>query len=153
MNFRISKQQKQILNRIQSGFPIANAPYTLLSGELGLPNRLILNQIIHLKRHQLIRRLGGIFQSQSLGYKSLLCGVKLDPKYVNQVGTKIAQYKAVTHCYARNHTYNVWFTLTGKTNKEIKSILTEIDKMHGVQEILVLPSVKTFKIRTEFKVA
>lgn len=152
MNYRVSKQHQAILNRIQYNFPITASPYTQLAEELGLPESAILKIIIVLKRQQLIRRLGAVFQSQSLGFKSLLCGVILDPKYLNQVGTKIAEYKAVTHCYARNHTHNLWFTLTGKTTREIKSIIATIIKMQGVQEVLVLPSVKTFKIRTEFKV-
>jgi siroheme decarboxylase len=151
MKCSISKPEKQILNRIQSGFPITAAPFTRLSEELELPESVILNNIIKLKQQKFIRRFGAVFNSQTLGFKSLLCGVKLDPKYLNKVGKKIAGYQAITHCYARNHTYNLWFTLAGRTNKEMKLVISEIKEMTGVQEILVLPAVKTFKIRTEFK--
>jgi siroheme decarboxylase len=151
MKYSISKPEKQILNRIQSGFPITTAPFTRLSEELELPESLILNRISKLKRQKLIRRFGAVFNSQTLGFKSLLCGVKLDPKLLDKVGKKIAEYQAVTHCYARNHIYNLGFTLTGRTEKDNKSVISEIKKMRGVQDILVLPAVKTVKIRTEFK--
>lgn len=147
----LTQRKQKMLNRIQSDFPIITTPFIQLSKELQLPKQTVLEEIKKLKHQNIIRRIGAVFDSNKLGFKSLLIGLKVHPQNLDKVGIKIAYFKEVTHCYARQHEYNLWFTVTSQTQKKIIMILSMIRKMEGVQAVLFLPAVKTFKIRTEFK--
>ncbi|MDI6783311.1 MAG: Lrp/AsnC family transcriptional regulator [bacterium] len=151
MNQKISVQQQAILNRIQANFPITAAPYRMMALELGIPEQTLYKKTRELKQRKIIRRLGAIFDTPKLGFVSALIGLKVKKRYLVSVGNAIAKYSMVTHCYARNHEINLWFTLTGKSQKELNSNLSKIAKLNGIQEILFLPATKTFKIRAEFR--
>ena len=65
----------------------------------------------------------------------------------------INSFSEVTHNYLRrDDAFNLWFTLICSTKKRITAILKEIKQKSGVTTIISLPTVKTIKIRTVFKV-
>ena len=146
-----SPKQRAILNRIQSDFPITLEPYHYLAQELGISEKELLIEIKRLKLGKIIRRIGVIFNTLKIGFVSTLIGLKVSPERLESVGKKIARFPEVTHCYERNHEFNLWFTLTCKSKKELNSILDDITKWNGIQSVLLLPAIKTFKIKTEFK--
>ena len=49
---------RQLLNRLQSDFPLTSAPYQLLGEELGLNEAEVLERIGRLKEQGIIRRIG-----------------------------------------------------------------------------------------------
>jgi DNA-binding Lrp family transcriptional regulator len=151
MSHNLTTRNRLILNRIQSNFPLVSAPYAQIGQELGLTEQEVQAPIKQLKRNKIIRRIGAIFDTPKLGFVSALVGLIVDSHRIEQVGKQIAQYDEVTHCYARAHQFNLWFTLTCKSKKEMNTILSQTKKIAGIEKMLYLPAVKTFKIRAEFK--
>jgi DNA-binding Lrp family transcriptional regulator len=145
-------QTQVILNRIQAKFPISHTPYRELAQELDIPELELIKIIKELKQRKLIRRLGAVFDTPRLGFVSALIGLKVASRNLDSVGKIIAKYSMVTHCYVRGHELNLWFTLTCKSKKELNQTVSQIAKLNGIQELLYLPAIKTFKIRTEFKI-
>lgn len=141
---------KKLLNEIQSNFPITERPYADLGNLLNCSEGEILRRVQALKDKGIIRRIGGNFESQRLGFTTTLCAAKVpDDKLIGFVQT-VNQYTGVTHNYLRDHYFNIWFTFVAPNMNDINRHIDEIIKSTGVREILNLPAVRTFKILVDF---
>lgn len=143
---------KDILNEIQSDFPLVPHPYKELGKRVGLPEEKVLERVRRLKATGVIRRIGGNFHSSRLHFTSTLCAAKVPDDKLERFVHAVNAYPGVTHNYLRNHTYNVWFTFIAENMEYIQSALVRIAEKTGVEEILNLPAVKVFKIKVDFEV-
>jgi len=143
---------KAILNRIQSDFPIAPRPYRAIAGDLGLSEGEVLKRVSRLKNSGIIRRIGGNFTPDKLGFVSTLCAAKVPEDKISQFAEVVNRYPGVTHNYRRENTFNVWFTFIASSMDEIDANLQQIASETGVTDILNLPATRVFKIRAEFKI-
>ena len=143
---------RDILNRIQSGFPITTRPYRTIAEDLGLSESEVLKRVSRLKASGIIRRIGGNFTPEKLGFVSTLCAAKVPEEKINQFAQVVNRYPGVTHNYRRENSYNIWFTFIAPSMDEINENLKEIAAETGVSDILNLPATRVFKIKAEFKV-
>jgi DNA-binding Lrp family transcriptional regulator len=142
---------KAILNRIQSGFPITPRPYRAIAEDLSLSEGEVLKRVSRLKKSGIIRRIGGNFTPDKLGFVSTLCAAKVPEDKISQFAEVVNRYPGVTHNYRRENTFNVWFTFIASSMHEIDANLRQIAAETGVTEILNLPATRVFKIRAEFQ--
>ncbi|WP_070000612.1 siroheme decarboxylase subunit alpha [Cellulosilyticum sp. I15G10I2] len=140
----------RLINVIQTDFPIETRPYLAIANVLGMTEDEVISLIKQLKETGYIRRLGGIFDSRSLGYTSRLCAMQVEESRVEETASIINSYQGVTHNYLRNHQYNIWFTLITPSEIDMERILSEIKHLSGISDIMVLDALKTFKIRVNF---
>jgi DNA-binding Lrp family transcriptional regulator len=143
---------RNILNRIQSGFPITTRPYRTIAKDLGLSESEVLKRVSRLKASGIIRRIGGNFTPDKLGFVSTLCAAKVPEDKISQFAQVVNRYPGVTHNYRRENTYNIWFTFIAASMDEINANLEQITAQTGVTDILNLPATRVFKIKAEFKV-
>ena len=143
---------KAILNRIQSDFPIISRPYRAIAEDLGLSEDEVLKRVSRLKKSGIIRRIGGNFTPDKLGFVSTLCAAKVPEDKISHFAEVVNRYPGVTHNYRRENTFNVWFTFIASSMDEIDANLQQIAAETGVTDILNLPATRVFKIRAEFKV-
>jgi len=144
--------EKNILNQIQSNFPITSRPYMAIGKRLHLSEQEVMERVKKLKEDGIIRRIGGNFHSRHLNYTSTLVAAKVPEEKIEHFVAVVNRYPGVTHNYLRNHTYNIWFTFIAENMDTIDAILKGISEETGVTEIRSLPAVKTFKIRVDFEV-
>ena len=142
---------RSILNQIQSDFPITPRPYRTIAEELGLTEDEVLERVHRLKESGIIRRIGGNFTPEKLGFVSTLCAAKVPEEKISQFAQVVNRYPGVTHNYRRENTYNIWFTFIATSMEEINASLKQIAAETGVTEILNLPATRVFKIRAEFQ--
>jgi DNA-binding Lrp family transcriptional regulator len=143
---------KAILNRIQSDFPITSRPYRTIAEDLSLSEGEVLKRVSRLKASGIIRRIGGNFTPEKLGFVSTLCAAKVPEDKISQFAEVVNRYPGVTHNYRRENTFNIWFTFIAPSMDEINTSLKQIAAETGVTDILNLPATRVFKIRAEFKV-
>jgi DNA-binding Lrp family transcriptional regulator len=143
---------REILNRIQSDFPITTRPYRTVAKDLGLSEKEVLKRVSRLKAAGIIRRIGGNFSPEKLGFVSTLCAAKVPEDKIEQFAEVVNRYPGVTHNYRRENTFNIWFTFIAPSMDEITASLEQIAATTGVTDILNLPATRVFKIRAEFKV-
>lgn len=148
----MDRLDREIINEIQSDFPITSRPFLDLANKLGSTEDVILSRIRILKERGIIRRIGGNFQSRKLNFTSTLCAAKVPEEKLNAFVETVNRYSGVTHNYLRDHEYNVWFTFIAPDMKSIDLALKEISKATGVGDILNLPAVRMFKIKVDFEV-
>jgi siroheme decarboxylase len=144
---------KAIINRIQSEFPIASRPYLELANELDLTEKEVLDRVARLKNDRIIRRIGGNFVPDKLGFVSTLCAARVPAEKIEHFAKIVNRYPGVTHNYQRDNPYNVWFTFISPSMDEIETNLEKIAEESGVTDILNLPATKVFKIKAQFDVS
>lgn len=148
----IDDVDRNILNRIQSEFPITTRPYRIIAEDLGLSEAEVLKRVSRLKASGIIRRIGGNFMPEKLGFVSTLCAAKVPEDKISQFAEVVNRYPGVTHNYRRENTYNIWFTFIAPSMDEINANLEQIAAETGISDILNLPATRVFKIKAEFKV-
>ena len=150
--FTIDDTDRAILNRIQSDFPITSRPYHEIAQELGLSENEVIKRVLRLKESGIVRRIGGNFTPEKLGFVSTLCAAKVPEDKIAIFAEAVNRYPGVTHNYRRENTYNIWFTFIAPSMEEINVNLKQIADETGVSDILNLPATKVFKIKAEFKI-
>jgi DNA-binding Lrp family transcriptional regulator len=143
---------RTILNRIQSDFPITSRPYRIIAEKLGLAEEDVIKRVARLKNTGIIRRIGGNFTPDKLGFVSTLCAAAVPEEKISRFAKVVNRYPGVTHNYRRENAVNIWFTFIAPTMDEINANLKQIAEETGVTKILNLPATKVFKIKAEFKV-
>ncbi len=146
----IDKIDKQLLDIVQTGFPISARPYKELGESLEITEEEAFERIQNLKKEKLIRRLGANFQSSKLGFRSTLCAAKVPAEKMEHFIEVVNSYVGVTHNYLRKHEFNIWFTLIASSWDNVVSTLQEITDKTGI-EILNLPATELYKIKVDFK--
>ena len=68
---------RQLLDIIQTDFPLVSRPYAELGQRLGIPEEEALERVRALRSRKIIRRMGANFQSAKLGFVSTLCASKV----------------------------------------------------------------------------
>jgi DNA-binding Lrp family transcriptional regulator len=142
---------KDVLNRIQSDFPIAPNPYAVIAAELGLAEAEVLKRVAALKAEGIIRRIGGNFVPHKVGHVSTLCAAQVPEEKLTMFAATVNRYPGVTHNYRRENAYNVWFTFISPSREAIAAHLEEIEAATGVTDILNLPATHVFKIKAQFE--
>ena len=142
---------RSILNRIQSDFPITPRPFLAIANDLGFSENEVLKRVAKLKKKGIIRRIGGNFVPEKLGFVSTLCAAKVPNNKIDRFAKTVNRYTGVTHNYQRDNKYNVWFTFIAPSMDEIEKNLKQISEDTGVKDIINLPSTKVYKIKAHFE--
>lgn len=151
-NIPMDDTDRRILNRIQSNFPVTARPYAAIGQELDLTEDEVLARVGRLKRIGIIRRIGGNFSPEKLGFVSTLCAASVPEEKLEAFAAAVNRYPGVTHNYMRDNPFNVWFTFIAPSMDVIDDNLAAIAEETGVHGILNLPATRVFKIRAKFDV-
>jgi len=146
----INDMDRAILNLIQSDFPITPRPYLAIAKRLGFSENDVIKRLDRLKKKGIIRRIGGNFVPEKLGFVSTLCAARVPGNKIQSFAVAVNRYPGVTHNYQRDNKYNVWFTFIAPSMKEIEENLKNISQQTGIKEIINLPATKVFKIKAHF---
>lgn len=143
---------KKILRAVQSELPIAEKPWAALGEELGISEDEVIGRLKDLKKRGIIRRIGGNFDSTSLGWAATLCAAKVPEDKFEQFVQAVNAYSGVTHNYRREHKFNVWFTFIAENMEQIEKNLADLAETTGVADICSMPSIRKYKIKVDFPV-
>ena len=147
---QIDEIDRAILNRIQSDFPVTRRPYLSIADDLNLSEENIIKRLKRLKQKGIIRRIGGNFAPEKLGFVSTLCAATVPEDKIDSFAKIVNRYPGVTHNYRRDNRYNIWFTFIAQSMKEITGNLEDISRETGVNGIINLPATKMYKIKAHF---
>jgi DNA-binding Lrp family transcriptional regulator len=146
----IDDTDKTILNRIQSNFPITSRPYRTVAKEVGLTESEVIHRVNRLRENGIIRRIGGNFVPEKLGFVSTLCAARVPNQKIETFAATVNEFTGVTHNYERDSTYNIWFTFIAPSYDDIAQNLDQIKMKTGITDIINLPATKVFKIKAHF---
>lgn len=141
---------RKLLNLIQTDFPLTPEPYADLALRLGTGFDEVIRRIERLKEKGIIRLIGPVLDSRSLGYHSTLIAMKVNNADLEKAEQVIAAHPGVSHGYERDYQFNVWFTLALPPASDIESELAKLVRATGAENAFSLPALKIFKIGAYF---
>ena len=104
-------KDREVLNVIQTAFPMDERPYLAIGRELWLEEDDVIERIRRLRRENVVRQIGGIFDTRRLGYKTSLIAFRYPEELLHKGALAVNKHPGVSHNYARvGHEYNLWFT-------------------------------------------
>lgn len=154
---------KRLLNLLQAGVSLVSEPFAALADALDTTAEDVLARTRALKQADVIRQIGAIFDSRRLGYESTLVAVEVPQGRIDQAAEVFGAHPGVSHCYSREFMstfdsatpisgevptiiYNLWLTLTVPPGVPIEETLSRLAALASIDNYLVLPAEKVFKI-------
>lgn len=150
---RENTTDRALLDLLQQGLPLEPTPFATLGRWLDIGEEEVLARVRRLKEAGVIRQIGPIFDSRRLGYRSTLVAFRVEPERLDQVAGRISRHPGVSHNYARNHAYNLWFTLTLPGERDLEAEVERLAAENRVEDYLDLPAVRVFKIGVHFRLS
>ncbi len=147
---QLTNQNKRLLNLLQSDFPLVIEPFKALGQELGISEEHTLEEVRSLKEEGIIRYIGAIFDSRRLGYHSALVAMRIAPEQLDTAASVISRHHGVSHNYAREYDYNLWFILTLPPNQDLAATVESLTLITGVKKVIILPALRVFKVDARF---
>lgn len=118
---------KQIINALQDGFPICDAPYRQVAEKLGLTETELINRLKTLLDNGTLTRFGPLYNAEQMGGALTLAAVKAPEVRFDEIAQIINAFPEVAHNYARSHELNMWFVLATQTPEQIQKTISAIE--------------------------
>lgn len=141
---------RAIVNRLQIGFPVCDAPYRQIAGELNTDADTLLARVEKLLESGVLTRFGPLYNAERLGGALTLAAVKAPAERFDAVVALINAFPEVAHNYQRNHALNIWFVLATETPAELAQALAAIAEQTGLQ-VYDMPKIKEYFVNLQLE--
>ncbi|MEX2247887.1 MAG: Lrp/AsnC family transcriptional regulator [Dehalococcoidia bacterium] len=141
-----------LLNALQGSFQLVERPFAAVAEELAISEADVLRRTRALRDSGVIRHLSPIFDVFRLGYKSALIALSVPPERLEEAAAVISAHPGVSHNYAREHRFNIWFVLAIPRERDFDGTVAELAARAGAERHIVLPALRLFKIAVEYDV-
>jgi len=142
---------RQIINTLQSGFPLCDEPYAELAAGLGVDERTLLQRLQRLLDERVLTRFGPLYRADRLGGAFSLVAMKVPEDRFEQVAEIVNRFAEVAHNYQREHVFNMWFVLATDSAERVDEVNREIEKCCGLP-VYNMPKLKEYFIHLDLKV-
>ena len=134
---------RQIVNALQGGFPIAERPYAEAAAGLGMSEDELIARLRGLLDGGLLSRFGPMYDAERVGGGLTLAAMAVPEDRFDDVSGIVNGFPEVAHNYARNHRLNMWFVVAAERPERVGQILAQIEGATGL-EVLNLPKIEEF---------
>jgi DNA-binding Lrp family transcriptional regulator len=140
----------ELVRLLQRDVPLVPEPFVEWAQEASLSLDQVIAEAERFIAEGRMRRFAAVLRHQKAGFVSNGMAVwKVPPERAEEVGQLMASFRAVSHCYKRP-TYPHWpyshFTMIhGRSEAEVEAVANAIAKEAGIDEYLVLYSLREFK--------
>jgi len=135
---------------LQHDLPLQPRPFDVLAKNSSVAADELLSTARTLQKRGQIRHFGGIVQSRKPGFSASAMGVWIvPPAQVDEIGARMSQNRAVSHCYLRpvyeDWPYNLYTIVHGRSVDECESIINDIAADTGIRDKQALYPTKEYK--------
>ncbi len=109
----LTELEKKIVASLQEDMEISARPYLKIARQLEVSEETLLEALQSLCDRGIIRRYGATLRHQKTGFTAnAMAAWRVEEDRIDEVGTKMASFQEVSHCYRRNPTdrwpYNLY---------------------------------------------
>ena len=143
----------RLLDAVQRGVPLEPRPFAALGEAVGIGEDDCVRRLGELRGpHGVIRQISAIFDTQALGYESSLVCARYVPARLEAAARIVCQHPGVSHCYQRDHMFNLWYTLAIPPDSRLglDQTIARLHETSGAAVTRALPTVRLFKIGVRF---
>lgn len=137
---------RKIIEATQAGLPVTAKPYHAIAEQLKLDAKTVMQRILNLQKHGIIRRIGVVPNHYRLGYGANGMSVwDVIDDMVYEMGNRIGALEFVSHCYHRprhlpDWPYNLFAMVHAKdrdtTEKYVRTIADILGKSNRQHTVL-----------------
>lgn len=146
----LSKEDIAVILELQEDIQLIHEPFKSMAQNLGISQERLFDMAKELVQKGKMRRFAAILHHRRAGFMANAMGVwNVPPDQIDEMGSMMAKFKAVSHCY-RRPTYPDWpyalFSMVhGKTEEECEKILETIAQETGIKDHQALYSTTEYK--------
>ena len=146
----IDDLDKKVISLIQGDLPVDQRPFAILAEQVGISEEEFLERVKDLRKKGILRRFGATLRHQKAGYDSnaMIAWFVPDAR-VDEVGTALARFREVTHCYQRDPQgdwhYNLFSMVHAGSRDQCHEIAKRLAQAVGITDYILLFSEKEFK--------
>jgi siroheme decarboxylase len=139
----IDDLEKQIIRCLQADLPLTTTPFDEVASKVGIDTEELIDRIRGLKERGVLRRFGATVSHLKAGIKAnVMIAWYVPENRVDEVGTLMAGFREVSHCYERKTTgvwkYNIFTMVHGKNVKQCLEVAEKMAKMTGIKDYIFL---------------
>jgi DNA-binding Lrp family transcriptional regulator len=146
----MDKIDKQIINALQNGFPISDAPYRQVATQLGLTEQELIDRLQALLANGVLTRFGPLYNAEQMGGALTLAAVKAPMDLYDEIVDIINAFPEVAHNYARSHELNMWFVIATETPEQIQQTINAIEQATGLS-VYNMPKIKEYFVNLKLE--
>jgi DNA-binding Lrp family transcriptional regulator len=146
----MDKIDKQIINALQDGFPICDAPYRRVAAQLGLAEQELIDRLQALLANGVLTRFGPLYNAEQMGGALTLAAVKAPVERFDEIVAIINAFPEVAHNYARSHELNMWFVIATETPERIQQTIHAIEQATGLT-VYNMPKFKEYFVNLKLE--
>lgn len=142
---------RQLIGLLEDGLPLVAAPFSVIGNRLGISERDVIDRISALRKEGVIRKFRARIDQRKLGITAnALVAWKNPVDSPEDLGSRLAAFPSVTHCYERRPVPGRWeythYTVHhGYSRDAVISEIEEIARNTGCPEFRVLFSTREYK--------
>lgn len=142
--------EEKICKAVQDDVPLTSRPFKELADRIGISEDEFISKVSEFLENGCIRRFGAALRHRKAGITANGMGVWVVPESERErVGSIMASFKAVSHCYERpsfeDWPYNLFTMIHGRTKEECFETAKKISDATGIKEYKILFSSQEFK--------
>ena len=146
----LSDLEKKIIASLQEDLPIDSRPYRTIARNIGVSEERILQELRSLCDRGIIRRFGATLRHQKSGFAANAMGAwQVDEDRIDDVGSMMAAFEEVSHCYRRNPAkdwpYNLYTMIHAKTVEDCLKTAEAMSALTSVKNYTLLFSREELK--------
>ena len=141
---------RKLLNLLQTSLPLVEEPFEALGQSVDLGSSEVIRRIQSLKDKNVVRQISAMFDTRRLGYKTVLVAMRLPPDKLDAGAHTINAHPGVSHNYARDGAFNLWFTVAVPPHESLEETVEEMAHRTGAERYRMLPTIRFFKIGVNF---
>ncbi|MCK9622548.1 MAG: Lrp/AsnC family transcriptional regulator [Methylobacter sp.] len=141
---------RQLINALQNGFPICDAPYRQVAAQLGLTEQDLITRLKALLDNGVLTRFGPLYNAEQMGGALTLAAIKAPVERYNEITEIINAFPEVAHNYARSHELNMWFVIATETPEQIQQTINAIERATGLT-VYNMPKIKEYFVNLKLE--
>lgn len=139
----VDEVDRHIINALQGGFPVCDAPYREVASKLGLTEAELLSRLRRMLETKALTRFGPMYQVERMGGAFVLAALAVPAADFEHVAAQVNALPEVAHNYRRDHVLNMWFVLATEFPEGIAAAIEKIEGAVGLK-VYVFPKLKEY---------
>ena len=142
---------RKILLETNKGLLMTPEPFNEIATQLGITSGEVINRLVKLRETGVIRRFGASIKPNDIGFSAnALVAWKVPENRVQEVGSCLAKFSEVTHCYERTTVagkweYNLYTVMHARERGAVEQLVKDLSEATAVNDYLILYSMRDLK--------
>jgi len=136
---------KALINGLQGGFPLTPEPFRAVADDLGIAEDEAIERVRRLLDGGVLSRFGPLYHAEKMGGGLTLAAMRVPEADFARVAEIVNGYDEVSHNYARDDEFNMWFVVATERRERIPEVIAEIEERTGLA-VIDLPKQEEFFI-------